>query len=111
MGFPKTAALATAVGGMVLFSTAAVGTAAAQDLTPVINTTCSYPQAVAALNAHDPQAAGQLAEAPMAQAWLQQFLASPAEQRVQLAQQVQAMPGASQYMGLVLTIAQTCSNF
>ncbi len=108
----KSSTWVTAIGCVGLWATAGLGTAAAQpDLAPVINTTCTYPQAVAALGAHDPQAASQLAGAPMAQAWLQQFLAAPADKRVVLAQQVQQLPGAQQYMGLVLTIAQNCGSY
>jgi hypothetical protein len=52
--------LAVAVGGLALSLTAGAGVASADpDLGPIINTTCTYPQAVAALNAQDPATAAQ----------------------------------------------------
>ena len=105
-------ALVAVVGGLALSLTAGAGIASAEpDLTPLINTTCSYPQAVAALNAQSPQAAAQFAESTTAQAWLRSFLAAPASQRQVMIQQVQSLPAATQYAGLVLSIAGTCSNY
>ncbi|MDQ2638877.1 MAG: hemophore-related protein, partial [Actinomycetota bacterium] len=50
--------LAVVVGGVALSLGAGVGVAsAAPDLGPAINTTCSYPQLVAALEAQNPQVA------------------------------------------------------
>ena len=50
--------LAVAVGGLALSLTAGAGVASADpDLDPIVNTTCTYPQAVAALNAQNPAAA------------------------------------------------------
>jgi hemophore-related protein len=47
----------------------------------------------------------------MAQGWLRSFLASPPDQRAQMAQQAQGMPGAAQYIGLIGQIATTCNSF
>jgi hemophore-related protein len=104
--------LAAAVGGLALSLTAAAGVASAQpDPGPVINTTCSYPQVVSALNAEDPAAAAQFNASPAAQSWLRQFLASPPAQRQRMLQQVQSMPGTQQYVGTVEQIANTCNNY
>jgi hypothetical protein len=47
--------LVIAVGGIALSLTTGAGVASADpDLGPLINTTCTYPQAVAALNAQSP---------------------------------------------------------
>ena len=83
---------AAAVGSLVLMmSTAGIGLASAQpDLSPLINTTCSYPQIAAALNAQAPDLAQQLNDHPQAQAKLKQFLAMPIDQRQQMVQQVLA---------------------
>lgn len=48
--------LSAVLGGLVLSSTVGAGIASADpDLDLAINTTCSYPQVIAALNAQDPQ--------------------------------------------------------
>ena len=49
--------MAAAVGGLALSLAAGAGVAsAAPDLGPAVNTTCSYPQLVSALNAQGPEA-------------------------------------------------------
>jgi len=104
--------LVLAVGGLALSLTAGAGVASAgPDLGPAINTTCSYSQVVSALNAQDPAAAAQFNASPVAQGYLRQFLAAPPAQRQQLAQQALAVPGASQQVGLVVSLAGTCNNY
>jgi hemophore-related protein len=100
--------LTVAVGGLALSLTAGAGVAFADSLDPAINTTCSYPQAVAALNAQSPAVAKEFDASPAAQAWVRTFLASPVDQRQQMAQDVQSLPGAQQYAGLVVAIANSC---
>jgi hemophore-related protein len=103
--------LAVAVGGLALSLTAGVGVAFADPLDSAIDTTCSYSQAVAALNAQSPAVAQQFNVSPAAQAWLRTFLASPVDQRQQMARQAQSVPGAQQYVGVVLQITNTCNNY
>jgi hemophore-related protein len=104
--------LAVAVGGLALSLTAGAGVASAgPDLGPAINTTCSYSQVAAALNAQDPAAAAQFNASPMAQGYLRQFLASPPGQRQQMLQEAQGQPGAAQYVGTVVQLANTCNNY
>lgn len=86
------------------------GVASASPLDTVINTTCNYGQVMAALNATDPGAAAQFNASPVAQGWLHSFLAS-LPRRAQMAAQLQAMPGASQYVGLVESVASSCNNY
>ena len=75
--------LAAAVAGLALSLTAGAGVASADpDLGPIVNTTCSYPQVMAALNAQDPAAAGQINSSSMAQSSLQRFLAAPPSERL-----------------------------
>lgn len=76
-----------------------------------VNTTCTYPQVIAAMNASSPAAAAKFNRSQMAQGWLQNFLAAPPPQRAQMAQQAEGMPGAAQYIGLIGQIAGTCNNF
>ena len=104
--------LAAAVGGLALSLVAGAGIASADSaIDAAINTTCSYPQVVGALNAQSPAAAAKFNSSPMAQGWLRSFLASPPPQRAQMAQQAQGYAGASQYIGLIGQIAGTCNNF
>ena len=104
--------LVAAVGGLALSLTAGAVTASADpDLGPVINTTCNYSQVVAALNAQDPAAAAQLSASPTARSLLRSFLASPPDERQQIVQELQSYPGAQQYVGPVLQVANTCNNY
>jgi hemophore-related protein len=104
--------LAVAGGGLALSLLAGAGIASADPaIDAAINTTCSYPQVVGALNAQSPAAAAKFNSSPTAQGWLRSFLASPPPQRAQMAQQAEGMPGAAQYIGLVGQIATTCNNF
>ncbi|MBW0018718.1 MAG: hemophore-related protein [Mycobacterium sp.] len=105
--------LAAAVGGVgvALGLTAGAGIASADPLDPAINTTCNYGQVMAALNATDPGAAAQFNQSPIAQSYLQRFLASGPAQRRQMANQIAAMPGASQYVNDLSAVAATCNNY
>ncbi len=104
--------LAAVVSGLALSLLAGAGIASADPgLDAAINTTCSYPQVVGALNAQSPAAAAKFNSSPMAQGWLRNFLASPPPQRAQMAQQAEGMAGAAQYIGLIGQIATTCNNF
>src|SRR6201996_5704361 len=104
--------LAAAVGGLGLSLFAGVGIASADPaVDSAVNTTCSYPQVVAALNAQSPAAAAKFNRSPMAQGWLRSFLAAPPPQRAQMAQEAEGMPGAAQYIGLIGQIAGTCNNY
>ena len=100
--------LAAAVGGAAVALSAATGVASAD---PIIDTTCNYGQVMAALNATDPATAAQLNESPMAQSYLRQFLAAPPPKRVQMAQQIRAMPQAAQFMGTIENVVGVCNNY
>jgi hemophore-related protein len=104
--------LGVAVSGLALSLSVGAGVAAADpDLGPIVNTTCSYPQMMAALNAQDPAAAAQFNASPLAQSSLQQFLAAPPSRRMAMAQQAESYPQARQYFGLVQQVIATCNNF
>ena|ERR1700748_2271654 len=105
------AKLAAGVGGAAIAFSAATGVASADPMDAIINTTCNYGQVMAALNATDPAAAGQLNSSPMAQSYIRQFLASPPPKRAQMAQQIQAMPAAAQYFNTIGNVAQVCQNY
>jgi hemophore-related protein len=103
--------LVAAVGGAGFALTAGAGIASADPMEQIINTTCNYKQVMDALNATDPAAAAQLTASPVATSYLRQFLASPPPKRLQMAQQIQAMPGAAPYFNDVLSVAGSCNNY
>jgi hemophore-related protein len=114
MGTLSLARLLASVGALALLL--APGVASADpDLSPVINTTCSYSQVVSALNAQSPPAAAALSASPTAQAMLRGFLASSPDQRQQIIDELRSKPGSEpyfqQYVWGVLLVANTCNNF
>ncbi len=89
--------LAVAVGGLALALTAGAGVAsAAPDYGPMINTTCTYDQAMRAVHAENPMAARYLDQSPPNQQFLQQYLASTPDQRVNLLHAIEHNQGAQQ---------------
>jgi hemophore-related protein len=98
--------------GLALSLSAGAGVASAQpDVAAVVNTSCSYEQVIAALNAHSPADGAQFTSNPIAVNWLHSFLDSPVDQRQQMIQQVQNVPGAQAYTALVVQVANTCKSF
>jgi hemophore-related protein len=113
---PSLTRLVAAADALALFLVAGAGVASADpDLSPIINTTCSYSQVMSALNAQSPLAATQLNGSPTAQAELRGFLASSPDQRQQIADELENRPEVrpyfQQYIGLVLQVANTCNSF
>ena len=100
--------LGVAIGSAAVALTAAAGVASAD---PVTDTTCNYGQVMAALNATDPGTAAQFNQSPMAQSYLRKFLAAPPAKRVQMEQEIQAMPQAAGFMGAIQNIANVCNNY
>ena len=104
--------LAVAVGGLALSLTAGVGVASADpDLGPAVNTTCTYPQFVAALNAQDQEAAAAFNASPATQSGLRQFLAAPPDQRQTMADKMANAPANKPYFGIVQKAFNTCNNY
>jgi hemophore-related protein len=106
------ARLAVVVGCMGLSLSAGAGIASADpDFGPMINTTCTYSQAMAALNAQNPTAARLLDQSPPNQTFLRQFIASSPDQRVQLIDQVKNNPGAREAFPVIQQMFATCNNY
>jgi hemophore-related protein len=104
--------LVVASGGLALSMITGAGIASASpDVGPIVNSTCTYPQVMAALNVENPDAANQLSSNPIANAWLQQLVASPPPQRRTMVQQAQGVPALQQYTGLIFQVANTCNNY
>lgn len=113
---PSPARLSVAAVAIASAFAGAAGTASADpDLSPVINTTCSYSQVVSALSAEDATAAAEFSASAASRMALRGFLASPPDDRQQVLQQATAGPGAQryvqQYAGYVLQIVNVCHNY
>ena len=83
------------------------GVAAQPDL---INTTCTYPQFTAALNAQAPDVAQELSADPLAQMFLQQFLAALADQRQRMITDALGTDG-QQATEELLPVLSSCINY
>jgi hemophore-related protein len=104
--------LGVAVGGLSLSLTAGAGIASSDpDLGPIVNSTCSYSQLAAAVNAQGPTVAAGFNANPGLQSGLRRFLAAPTDQRMQMAQEVQRDPGIQPYLGIVQQAFNTCNNY
>jgi hemophore-related protein len=104
------ARLVVVVCTLALASTTGAGVASAEpDLSPFINTTCTYSQATAALNALSPDGGNEFSASPTTQTWLHAFVDSPVEQRRQLIQQ--QAPALAQYTAVLAAMANTCKNY
>lgn len=112
MAVPSLTKLAVAAGCLALSLSAGAGLAAAgPDLGPFIHTTCTYQQVTLALNSVNPAAAADFADSPGAQSWLQTFLSATPNQRQHIAAQIEAMPGAQQYVDTMMKVVDTCKDY
>ncbi|WP_435405538.1 hemophore-related protein [Mycolicibacterium komossense] len=84
---------------------------ATPDTNAIVNSTCSYPQVMAALNAQDPAVAAKVSSNPLATAWLQQLVAAPPPQRQVMVDQAAGVPEVQQYSGLIGQVATSCNNY
>jgi len=100
------------LGGLALTLSAGAGIAsAAPDLGPAVNTTCTYDQLVAALNAQNPQIAMAFSASPTMQKGVRDFLAAPKDERLRIATELVNTPGAGPYIPVLEKTYATCSNF
>ncbi len=113
--FPRTRSV-VAAGGLAVALYAGAGIASADpapdpDLDRVVNSTCTYNQAISALNANYPDAAAAFNKSPIAQGFLRQFVDSPPDQRRQMAYQIQGMPDAQPYLNTMKQVAKICNRY
>jgi hemophore-related protein len=98
--------------GLMLALIASSGIASAQpDVTAIANSTCTYPQVVAAMNAENPAAANQLSNSPLVTSWLQRLVASPPDGRRAMIAQAQTLPGFQPWTEFFNQVAGSCNNF
>ena len=102
---------AVTVGGLALLTAGAGVASATPDLGPAVNTTCTYDQLVAALNAEDPTIAAFFNGDPEMQAGLRQFLAGSPSQRRQTAQEIANNPDSQPYLDSLQRTFATCNNY
>jgi hemophore-related protein len=91
---------------------AGAGIAAADlDENAIANSTCTYPQVMAALTAQSPVVAKQAADNVLVNAWIQELMGASPDQRRQMLKQVKGIPETQQYAGLVSQVTNTCNNY
>jgi hemophore-related protein len=100
-----------ATGALAALMAGGAVASAQPDVNAIVNSTCTYPQVIAAMNAQDPQAAAAVQGNAFASGWLHQLIASGPAGRRQMVQQAQASPLAAQYSALITQVTYTCSNF
>jgi hemophore-related protein len=100
------------VGGAALALMASAAIASADPtIEAVVNTTCTYPQVMAALNDQNPAAAAELNSMPLVTGWIGQLLASPPDARRAMIAQVQGYPQVQEYSGLIASVMGSCNNY
>jgi hemophore-related protein len=101
-----------ACAGLALSLSVGAGIAsAAPDTSAIVNSTCTYPQVMAALNDQSPGTANELNSNPIATGWLQSLVAAPPDQRAGMIQQVQGIPGLQPYLPVIYQVANSCNRY
>jgi hemophore-related protein len=104
--------LAAGVGGLAVALTVGAGSAAAEpDFGPLVNSPCTYDQAMAAVHAENPMAAKYLDQSPPNLQFLRVFLGAPADQRVDLLNQIKNNPGANQALPIFRQMLTSCVRY
>lgn len=106
--------MAVGLGGAALALMAGSGLAsAAPGDEAIVNSTCSYPQVMAALAAQDPAAADQVNGSVLARGFIQSLVSAPpgSPQRQQQIDKLRGVPQVQENLGLISSVANTCNNF
>jgi len=104
--------LAVGVGGLALSLTAGAGVASADpNIDSMVNSPCTYDQAMAAVHAENPTAARYLDQSPPNLKFLQVFLGSSPDQRVNLLNQIKNNPGIDQALPVFQQMMTSCVNY
>ncbi len=104
--------LAIAVGGPALVLTVGTGIASATpDIGPMVNTTCTFDQAMRAVHAENPFAASYLDTSPPNLQFLRQFMASSPDQRVTMLNAIKNNPGVDEALPVFTQMMTTCVNY
>ncbi len=98
--------------GVLMSLIAGGGIASAAPATDaIVNSNCTYPQIIGALQDQDPVVAGQITGNPVAVGYLQRFVGSPPQERRNMIAQAQSVPAIVQYTGLINSVAGSCSKY
>jgi hemophore-related protein len=98
--------------GFALSLSAGAGIASAEpDVSAIVNSTCTYPQIVAALNDQNPEAAGELNANPLSGLWLQGLVNAGPDQRAQMVQSMQDNPSLQPYVPVINQVAHSCNRY
>lgn len=104
--------LAIAVGGLALSLSAGTGLASADpDLSPMVDSTCNYDQAITALRTENPMAVQYMDKYPANYEFVRVFLGSPRDQRVNLLNQIKNNPGANLAMPIFQQMMTNCVKY
>lgn len=104
--------LVVASGCLALSLSAGAGiAAAAPDPSVIVNSTCTYPQVMAALQDQSPDTANELATSPFGTMWLQRLVASPPDQRAQMVDQAENWPVLQPYVPVIFQVAGSCNRY
>ena len=107
---PMMTRIVAAAGGLALSLTAGIGTASAEpDLTPLLNSTCTYDQVVAAMNQTEPELAATILPNPLAVGFLHSLINAGPEQRQSMYEQAAARFPVN--APKILTLASVCQNY
>ena len=108
----STTKLIIGTAGLLVSLMASSGLASgAPDPSPIVNSTCTYPQVMAALRAENPAVADQVEHSAIANLWLQQLIASPPDKRQQMIDQAQNWASVQRNLPLIIQVANTCNNY
>lgn len=109
---PTLTKVAAATCGLALSLSAGAGIAsAAPDYGPMVDTTCSFDQAMTAVRTENPTAAQYLDQSPPNVQFLQVYLGSPREERINLLNQISGNPGIDQALPVFQQMLTSCSKY
>ena len=107
---PLTTRLIAVAGGLALSMIAGTGIASADpDITPLLNSTCTYDQVVEAMNQTEPELAATILNNPLAVGFLHNLINAGPEQRRSMYEQAEARYPVN--APKILTLASTCQNY
>lgn len=109
---PSLTKLAVAVSGFALSLSAGAGIASADPAYgPMVDSPCTFDQAMTAVHAENPVAAEYLDASPPNVEFLRVFLGSPRDERVNLLNQIRDNPGADQALPVFQQMLTSCVDY
>lgn len=104
--------VSVAFAGLALSLTAGVGIAAAEpDVSALVDSPCSFDQAMAAVRTENPLAAQYLDKYPANIEFIRVFLGSPRDERVNLLNQIKNNPGADVALPVFRQMLTSCTKY